>query len=116
MSLIHFADIKNAIRTNQIQNYIPKHTDNNYTLYMEGNLQPSNIFPGLGFYNNINNHPNKYTPFVNPNLPVDYYNPIGTNMKISKPLFYDENIVLPDLIGVGLKNSHNARIIGTAMY
>jgi len=116
MPLINFTDIKNAIRTNQVQNYIPKHTDNNYTLYMEGNLQPTNIFPSGGVFNNINNHPNKYTPFVNPNLEVDHYNPIGTNMKISKPLFYDENIVLPNLIGVGHKNSKVARIIGTAMY
>jgi hypothetical protein len=75
---------------------------------MNGDLNPTSIFPSGGVFNNINQTPNKYTPFVNPNLEVDHYNPIGTNMKMISPLFFDENVVLPDLVGVGLKNSKNA--------
>lgn len=113
--LVRFPDVKNAIRTNQINNYLPRNTNNNYTSYNEGDLNPTNIFPNGGVYNNVNTKPYSYNPFIE-GLPVDYYNPIGTNMKISSPLFHPEDDRLPDLISVGLKNSKNAKIIGTAIY
>lgn len=113
--LIQFSNVKSAVKTNQMFNYIPKNTNNNFTTYKEGDLQPSNIFPNGGVFNNINNHPNKYNPFIE-GLPVDEYNAIGTNFNITKPFFNPENSQLPDLIKIGHQNSKISHIIGTSIY
>ena len=113
--LVKFPDVKNAVRTNQINNYLPRNTNNNYTSYNEGDLNPTSIFPNGGVYNNIGVKPYNYNPFIM-GTNIDEHNPIGTNFKISRPFFNNEDDKLPDLISIGHQNSKIARIIGTSIY
>ena len=113
--LNNHSKISNAINTNQMFNYIQKNTNNNLLTYHYNDLQPSNIYPNGGVFNNMRINPYQNNPFTK-GLPIDYFNPIGTNYKISKPLFNREDDVLPDLIQIGINNSKNARMIGTAIY
>lgn len=107
--------ITSAIRNNQIQNYIFQHANNNTTTYENGDLQPTHILPDKGPVNNITRK-NYNDPTFENGIP-DIYNPIDTYEGLtSKPLFYDEDDRLPDLITAGRASTKIAKTIGTATY
>ena len=106
--------VATAIHNNQLLNYVYKKADNLKTDYITGDLNPTHIFPLKGVEGNITTKSYNDDTFWDGTR--DYFNDLSYLVNKSKPIFPTENNQLPDLVAIGLKNSRNARIIGTAIY